>query len=82
LIGDKDPLHLTPKLTALLKIFLRHPGEVLEREHLFREIWETNYVGDLRTLDTHISWLRQKLEIDPKNPGYIKTVRGIGYRLD
>ena len=82
LIDDKGPLHLTPKLTALLNLFLHHPGEVLERERLFQEIWETNYVGDLRTLDTHISWLRQQLEMDPKNPRFIKTVRGIGYRLD
>lgn len=74
--------HLTPRLTQLLQILMQHPGEVVERESLFREAWDTEYTGDTRTLDVHISWLRKILEEDPKNPVFLRTIRGVGYRLD
>lgn len=73
---------LTPRLIQLLKYFMEHPGEALEREALFREVWITEYTGDTRTLDVHISWLRQAIEIDPRHPRLLKTIRGVGYRLD
>jgi DNA-binding response OmpR family regulator len=73
---------LTPRLTSLLKILMEHAGEVLEREKLFRKVWKTEYIGDTRTLDVHISWLRQVIEEDPRNPRFLKTIRGVGYRLD
>ena len=73
---------LTPRLIVLLKALMDHPGEVINREDLFRTVWETAYIGDTRTLDVHVSWLRQALEDDPRHPQYIKTVRGVGYRLD
>jgi DNA-binding response OmpR family regulator len=69
-------------MTALLKILMQHPGKVLNREALFRKVWQTDYVGDTRTLDTHISWLRKKIEANPKEPVVLKTVRGVGYRLE
>jgi DNA-binding response OmpR family regulator len=74
--------HLTPRLTSLLKYFMEHPNEVLERESLFRRIWNTEYTGDTRTLDVHISWIRQAIEPDPRKPKYLITIRGVGYRLD
>jgi len=55
---------------------------VLQREDLFKQIWETDYLGDLRSLDVHISWLRQAVEDDPRNPKFIRTERGIGYMLE
>ena len=73
---------LTPRLTELLKIFLEHPGVVLEREDLFRKIWNTEYTADTRTLDVHISWLRQAIEAEPRKPQFLHTARGVGYRLD
>ncbi len=73
---------LTPRLVALLQILMERPGEVLKREELFRLVWDTEYTVDTRTLDVHISWLRQALEIDPRHPRFVKTVRGVGYRLD
>lgn len=73
---------LTPHLVKLLQILMEHPGEVVDRALLFREVWETEYTGDTRTLDVHISWLRRIIEIDPRHPRFIKTVRGVGYRLD
>jgi DNA-binding response OmpR family regulator len=73
---------LTPRLVHLLKIFLEHPGEALERERLFRVVWNTEYTVDTRTLDVHISWLREAIEENPRRPRFIKTIRGVGYRLD
>lgn len=73
---------LTPRLVRLLQALMEHPGEVFDREELFRFVWETEYTGDTRTLDVHVSWLRQAVEQDPRHPDYIKTIRGVGYRLD
>jgi DNA-binding response OmpR family regulator len=69
-------------LVTLLKILMDHPGEVVDRKKLFCEAWETNYTGDTRSLDVHMSWLRQAIEDNPRHPKYIKTIRGVGYRLD
>jgi DNA-binding response OmpR family regulator len=63
-------------------MFLEKPGVVLEREKLFKQVWNTNYTGDTRTLDVHISWLRKAIEEDPRKPQLLKTIRGVGYRLD
>ena len=73
---------LTPRLVRLLKELMDHAGQVIEREVLFSRVWETQYTGDTRTLDVHISWLRQAIEDDPRHPRFIKTIRGMGYRLD
>jgi DNA-binding response OmpR family regulator len=73
---------LTPRLMHLLKTLIEHQGEVIERNTLFSQVWETDYTDDTRTLDVHISWLRRAIEIDPKAPKLLKTVRGVGYRLD
>lgn len=75
-------VRLTPKLAQLLEKLMRKHGEVQERERLFASVWQTEYTGDTRTLDVHISWLRQAIEADPRHPRYIKTIRGVGYRLD
>lgn len=75
-------IQLTPKTANLLEILMQHPGDVMEREHLFREVWETDFTDDTRTLDVHISWLRQAIEEDPRKPKFLKTLRGVGYRLD
>ena len=73
---------LTPRLVTLLHLLMDKHGEVFEREPLFKKAWETNYTGDTRTLDVHISWLRRAIELDPENPKFLKTIRGVGYRLD
>jgi DNA-binding response OmpR family regulator len=73
---------LTPRLAKLLSILMESPGIVIEREDLFRKAWNTQYTGDTRTLDVHISWLREALEEDPRHPRFLKTIRGVGYRLD
>ena len=73
---------LTPRLITLLQTLMEKHGEVVEREALFKKVWETNYTGDTRTLDVHISWLRRAIELNPDNPKFLKTIRGVGYRLD
>ncbi len=73
---------LTPRLVRLLTVLLEHRGEAVERRELFSRVWETDYTDDMRTLDVHISWLRRALEPDPSHPRFLKTVRGVGYRLD
>lgn len=81
IIKEKQ-IQLTPRLVVLLKILMEHAGEVINREEMFRKAWETDYTGDTRSLDVHMSWLRQALEDNPRHPEYIKTIRGVGYRLD
>ena len=73
---------LTPRLVALLQTFMERPGEVVERKELFKKVWETEYTGDTRTLDVHISWLRKAIEPAPTKPKFLRTIRGVGYRLD
>lgn len=73
---------LTPKQASLLEVFMRHPGEVLSRAFLMKEVWNTDFVGDTRTLDVHIHWLRRAIEQDPSNPEHITTIRCVGYRFD
>lgn len=74
------PVPLSAKEFELLHLLLRHQGKVVRRERLLREIWGEDYFGDSRTLDTHIGWLRKKVE----DGGQVRitTVRGLGYRLD
>jgi len=73
---------LTPRLMALLDALMEKPGKVIAREKLFKNVWKTDYTGDTRTLDVHISWLRQAIEVDPRNPELLVTVRGVGYKLE
>lgn len=73
---------LTPRLVAILQILMKNNGKIVKRDPLFTKVWETDYTGDTRTLDVHISWLRQAIEEDPRNPKLIHTIRGVGYKLD
>lgn len=73
---------LTPKAALLLELFMRQPGETLDRKTLMAAVWQTDYLGDTRTLDVHIRWIRQVIEESPGRPHYLKTVRGVGYCLD
>lgn len=78
-VGGRGEKRLTPKLVALLETFLRHPNEVLTRRKLMHDVWNTDYVGDTRTLDVHIRWAREAIEEDPSDPKRLTTVRGVGY---
>ena len=77
-----DEQYLNPKLCKLLTLFMQHPGEILTRKFLMQQVWDTSYMGDTRTLDVHIRWLREALEDEATDPTYLRTVRGQGYRFD
>lgn len=79
LAGPFGERRLTPVLTDLMACLMRHPGEVLTRPMLMQEVWKTTYVGDTRTLDVHVSWMRKIIEPDSSEPVYILTRRGAGY---
>ncbi len=72
---------LTPKEFILLKTLMERAGQLVTRKVLMREVWETDYMGDTRTLDVHIRWVRQKVEDDPSEPERLVTVRGQGYKI-
>ena len=72
-------LELQPKQFDLLTYLARNRGTVLTRDQLLQNVWGYDYVGDTRTVDVHVRWLREKLEEDPANPKLIQTVRGVGY---
>lgn len=75
-------VELTLKEFELLSFLARNPGRVFPREELLERLWDYEFLGDSRTLDVHIRHLREKIEVDPSNPIYIKTVRGVGYKLE
>ena len=79
--NDK-PLDLKPKEMELLLYFLRNKGRAFTREQLLREVWGYDFYGDSRTVDVHVSWLRQKIEDLASKPVRILTVRGVGYRFE
>jgi two-component system response regulator RegX3 len=78
---DGEPKRLTPSEFKLLLLLAEEPERVFSRREIMQHLWDSEYVGDQRACDIHISNLRQKLEQDPANPERIVTVRGIGYKL-
>ncbi|MBW4698454.1 MAG: response regulator transcription factor [Aphanocapsa lilacina HA4352-LM1] len=72
---------LSPKEFRLLELFMRNPRRVWSREQLIERVWGPDFMGDSKTVDVHIRWLREKLEADPSHPEYLVTVRGFGYRF-
>lgn len=79
-VGDQEIL-LTPKEYELLVFLVERKNHVLSRDELLSGVWGYDYVGETRMVDIHVSHLREKIEIDPKNPHFIKTVRGFGYQF-
>jgi DNA-binding response OmpR family regulator len=73
---------LSAKEYQLMRFLVERPGAVVGRETLLREVWGYNATPNTRTVDVHMTWLRQKLEADPATPAHFVTVRGIGYRFD
>ncbi|BAZ05989.1 response regulator transcription factor [Calothrix sp. NIES-3974] len=76
-----EEVNLSPKEFRLLEVFMSYARRVWSREQLLDQVWGPDFVGDSKTVDVHIRWLREKLEQDPSNPEYIVTVRGFGYRF-
>jgi two-component system, OmpR family, alkaline phosphatase synthesis response regulator PhoP len=78
---DGNPVDFSAKEFQLLRYLVDHKGETLSREKLLQEVWGYNSVPFTRTVDVHIAWLRQKLEEDPKQPQWIVTIHGHGYKF-
>jgi two-component system, OmpR family, alkaline phosphatase synthesis response regulator PhoP len=78
---DGVPVALSAREFQLLHYFVEHRGATLSREELLREVWGYGVAPSTRTVDVHVAWLRQKLENDPKNPKWILTVVGLGYKF-
>lgn len=81
-VKNNIKVELTLKEFELLEILLKNKGRVMTRDFLLDKIWGYDYIGETRTVDVHIRHLRQKIEDDDKNPKYIETIRGIGYRFN
>ncbi|MCX6019254.1 MAG: response regulator transcription factor [Chloroflexi bacterium] len=79
---DGTEVRLSHKEFELLAVLLRNRGAVLSREMLITQVWGFDFTGDVRTIDVHMRWLREKLEADPSHPAHLQTVRGVGYRVD
>ena len=79
---NDEVLSLKPKEYELLLYFARHRGQVLSRDNILERVWGWDFGGGSRTVDVHVRWLREKIEIDPANPARIITIRSVGYRFE
>jgi DNA-binding response OmpR family regulator len=79
---DGEVVAFKPKEYELLTFLAQHQGQVLSREFILERVWGWDFIGDSRTVDVHVRWLREKIEPDPANPQRIITVRGAGYRFE
>ncbi|MGB5770203.1 MAG: response regulator transcription factor [Crocosphaera sp.] len=80
MVGEEQ-INLSPKEYRLLDLFMSYPRRVWSRDQLIEQIWGPDFLGDTKTVDVHIRWLREKLEKEPSQPEYLITVRGFGYRF-
>jgi two-component system OmpR family response regulator len=78
----EQPLELTAKEYDLLVFLVKNKSYVFSREQLLEKVWGYDFAGDTRTIDVHVRWLRQKIEIDPANPRHLLTMRGTGYKIE
>ena len=79
---DNKKINMTLKEFELLEILIKNKGKILKREVLLDKVWGYEYIGETRTVDVHVRYLRKKIEEDDKNPKYIETIRGVGYRFN
>lgn len=80
-LGDK-PLDMKPREFSLLTLLAANKGRAFTRNQILERLWGHDYIGDSRTVDVHVRWLREKIETDPSKPRRIVTIRGLGYRFD
>jgi DNA-binding response OmpR family regulator len=74
-------LLLKPRAFELLSFFMAHPSQVFSREQLLQQLWDDPYIGDTRTVDVHVHWIREQIEDDPSQPRRLRTIRHIGYQF-
>ncbi len=78
---EGTPIELTAKEFEVLVLLATHPGRVYSREQIMQHLWNDDFFGEARAADVHVQHIRKKIEHDPKNPRYVQTVRGMGYRF-
>ena len=76
------PIEMKPREFSLLSLLASNAGRVYSRDQILESLWGHAYIGDVRTVDVHVRWIREKIEYDPSRPTKIVTVRGVGYRFD
>jgi two-component system phosphate regulon response regulator PhoB len=76
-----NEVSLSPKEFRIMELFLSQPRRVWSRDQIIDQVWGHDFMGDNKTVDVHIRWIREKLEVEPGRPRYLQTVRGFGYRL-
>ena len=81
-VVNNNKVDLSLKEFELLQILIKNKGKIFKREVLLDKIWGYEYIGETRTVDVHIRYLRKKIEEDDKNPRFIETIRGVGYRFN
>ncbi|HEY1015781.1 MAG TPA: response regulator transcription factor [Herpetosiphonaceae bacterium] len=74
-------LSLKPRAFALLQFFMEHAGQVFGREQLLQQLWGDPFIGDSRTVDVHVRWIREQIEDDPSQPQRLRTIRHVGYQF-
>ena len=82
LYKDGGPISLNAKEYKIIELFMENAGKVFTKKQIYEQVWEEPFYSDDNTVMVHISYLREKMEDDPKNPAYLKTIRGIGYKLE
>ena len=82
LYADGDPVRLTAKETGIIELFMRNPGRIFPAEEIYRRVWEEEAYASENTVMVHIRRIREKLELNPKEPEYLKVVWGIGYKME
>jgi DNA-binding response OmpR family regulator len=80
-LADGESVELTAKEFDVLSLLASHPGRVYSREQIMRHLWNGEFFGEARAADVHVQHIRKKIEPDPKNPRYVQTVRGAGYKF-
>jgi two-component system, OmpR family, alkaline phosphatase synthesis response regulator PhoP len=80
LVGE-EPVDLTAMEFEILKLLSSYPGRVYSRYEIMHQLWDSDFYGNIRTVDMHVLNLRKKIEVDPKSPRYVQTARGMGYRF-
>lgn len=76
-----QPVHMTARMFKLLQFFIEHRGEAFDRQQLLDAVWQPEAIPAERTVDVHVAWLRQRLEVQPSRPQFLLTVRGFGYKF-
>jgi DNA-binding response OmpR family regulator len=79
---EGEPIALSAREFQLLQYLVEHPGRIIPREELLKEVWGYAAFTNTRTVDVHVTWLRQKVEANPKLPDHIQTIRGLGYKFN